>query len=111
MKDTQLGNSLAVQSLGFCAPTAKDTGLIPATGTKILQTSRCSQKKPQKTHSWSDVWSRSIPRALDSKLGTSVFTYFTTPHLFQMAENNLYDSKLFPILLCVLSPSVMSDSL
>ena len=41
----------------------------------------------------------------------SVFTYFTTPHLFQMAENNLYDSKLFPILLCVLSPSVMSDSL
>ena len=98
MKDTQLGNSLAVQSLGFCTPTAKDTGLIPAKGTKILQTSKCG-KKTQKTHSWSDVWSRSIPRALDSKLDTSVFTNFTIPHLLQMAENNLYDSKSYSILL------------
>ena len=48
LKDTQLGNSLAVQSLGFCAPPAKDTGLIPAKGTKILQTSRCSQKNPKR---------------------------------------------------------------
>ena len=110
LKDTQLGNSLAVQSLGFCTPAAKNTGLIPAKGTKILQTSKCGQKT-QKTHSWSHVWSRSIPRALDSKLDTSVFTYFTIPHLLQMVENNLYDSKPYSILLCVLSPSVMSDPL
>ena len=30
------GTSLVVQWLGFCAPTAGDTGSIPGRGTKIL---------------------------------------------------------------------------
>ena len=40
-----MGNSLAVQWLGFCASTEGDTGLIPGQGTKIPQATRHSQKK------------------------------------------------------------------
>ena len=44
----QVGNSLAVQWLGFCASTAGGTGSIPGWGTKILQAERHGQKKKKK---------------------------------------------------------------
>ena len=40
-----LGNSLAVQWLGFCTSTAGGTGLIPSRGTKILHAMQCDQKE------------------------------------------------------------------
>ena len=40
-----LGTSLAVQQLGLCNSIAGGTGSTPGRGIKILQTSRCGQKK------------------------------------------------------------------
>ena len=43
-----LGNSLAVQWLGFCTYIAEGPGSIPGQGTKVLQTVWCSQKNKTK---------------------------------------------------------------
>ena len=43
--DNSLGTSLAVQWLRLQAPNARDTGLIPSWGTKILHATWFGQKK------------------------------------------------------------------
>ena len=44
-KMSWVGNSLAVQGLGFCAFAAKGAGSIPGWGTKILQAVQPQKKK------------------------------------------------------------------
>ena len=46
--DNSLGTSLAVQWLRLQAPNARDTGLIPGWGTKILHATWFGQKKKKK---------------------------------------------------------------
>ena len=48
------GNSLEIQWLGLCIPTAEDPGPIPARGTEILQ-AMCVSKAPAPFHSESYV--------------------------------------------------------
>ena len=48
-KQEQHGNSLTAQWLGLNPSTARDTGLIPGQGTKILHTAHHSQKKKKRT--------------------------------------------------------------
>ena len=45
VENSYVGNYLVVQWLGLCHLTAKDMGLIPCWGTKILQATQHSQKK------------------------------------------------------------------
>ena len=46
--DNSLGTSLAVQWLRLQAPNARDTGLIPGWGTKILHATWFGQKKKKR---------------------------------------------------------------
>ena len=50
--DNSLGTSLAVQWLRLQAPNARDTGLIPGWGTKILHATWFGQKKKKRTLSF-----------------------------------------------------------
>ena len=51
VKRYKLGNSLAVQWLGFCAFIAEGKSSIPGQATKILQDAQLGQKKKVQTSS------------------------------------------------------------